>query len=42
MAETDELNVEDQLNYKAETGESGEGEVFITLKQAFWSPKYPI
>ena len=26
MAETDEFNVEDQLNYEAETGEGGEGE----------------
>ena len=31
MAETDEFNVEDQLNYEAETGEGGEGEVFIML-----------
>ena len=28
MAEADEFNVEDQLNYEAETGEGGEGEVF--------------
>ena len=31
MAETDEFNVEDQLNYEAETGEGGEGEVFKLL-----------
>ena len=31
MAEADEFNVEDQLNYEAETGEGGDGEVFTML-----------
>ena len=38
MAETDEFNVEEQLNYEAEGGEGGEGEVrhpeFCTLNFA--------
>ena len=32
MAETDEFNVEDQLNYEAETGEGGEGEVSPSMQ----------
>ena len=32
MAETDEFNVEDQLNYEAETGEGGEGEVSLSMQ----------